>query len=105
MIKFIERYIFNIEKYIPNFIENLSSTYLLYFALTLSHFILIPLYIKFLGLNSFGELMFLRSRYGHGGRIGYDKEWRAKPMLSGGGELIDQGSHLIDLSRYFFRSS
>jgi predicted dehydrogenase len=48
-----------------------------------------------------GELMFIRARYGHGGRIGYDKEWRAKPDLSGGGELIDQGSHLIDLSRWF----
>ncbi len=48
-----------------------------------------------------GELMFLRARYGHGGRIGYDKEWRAKPGISGGGELIDQGVHLIDLARWF----
>jgi len=48
-----------------------------------------------------GELMFIRARYGHGGRIGYDKEWRARPELSGGGELIDQGPHLIDLSRWF----
>ena len=49
-----------------------------------------------------GELMFIRARYGHGGRLGYDKEWRANPKLSGGGELIDQGPHLIDLSRWFF---
>jgi predicted dehydrogenase len=48
-----------------------------------------------------GELMFIRARYGHGGRLGYDKEWRANPELSGGGELIDQGPHLIDLSRWF----
>jgi predicted dehydrogenase len=48
-----------------------------------------------------GELMFIRGRYGHGGRIGYDKEWRAKPEISGGGELLDQGMHLIDLSRWF----
>lgn len=48
-----------------------------------------------------GELMFIRGRYGHGGRVGYDKEWRAKPEISGGGELIDQGIHLIDLSRFF----
>jgi len=48
-----------------------------------------------------GPLMFLRSRYGHGGRIGYDKEWRARPELSGGGELIDQGVHIIDLARWF----
>ena len=48
-----------------------------------------------------GELMFVRARYGHGGRIGYDREWRSKPELSGGGEMIDQGPHLIDLSRWF----
>ncbi len=51
--------------------------------------------------GALGELMFIRARYGHGGRIGYDKEWRAIPELSGGGELIDQGVHLIDLSRWF----
>jgi len=51
--------------------------------------------------GALGELMFIRARYGHGGRIGYDKEWRSKPELSGGGELIDQGPHLIDLSRWF----
>jgi predicted dehydrogenase len=48
-----------------------------------------------------GELMFIRARYGHGGRIGYDKEWRADPKLAGGGELIDQGIHLIDLAGWF----
>jgi predicted dehydrogenase len=51
--------------------------------------------------GALGELMFVRGRYGHGGRVGYDKEWRANPALSGGGELIDQGVHLIDLSRWF----
>lgn len=51
--------------------------------------------------DALGELMFIRARYGHGGRIGYDKEWRARPELSGGGELIDQGVHLIDLARSF----
>ena len=48
-----------------------------------------------------GELMFVRARYGHGARLGYDQEWRSDPKLSGGGELIDQGPHLIDLSRWF----
>lgn len=48
-----------------------------------------------------GPLMFIRGRYGHGGRVGYDREWRANPELSGGGELIDQGVHLIDLARWF----
>jgi predicted dehydrogenase len=48
-----------------------------------------------------GDLMFLRGRYGHGGRVGYEREWRADPKLSGGGELIDQGVHLIDLAQWF----
>ena len=48
-----------------------------------------------------GPIMFIRGRYGHGGRVGYDKEWRAKKEIAGGGELIDQGMHLIDLSRMF----
>ena len=51
--------------------------------------------------GSLGPLMFIRARYGHGARVGYEKEWRANPALSGGGELIDQGPHLIDLSRWF----
>ncbi len=51
--------------------------------------------------GALGELMFIRGRYGHGGRVGYEKEWRADPARSGGGELIDQGVHLIDLSRWF----
>ncbi|HEX3804246.1 MAG TPA: Gfo/Idh/MocA family oxidoreductase [Solirubrobacteraceae bacterium] len=47
-----------------------------------------------------GELMHLRGRYGHGGRPGYDREWRAEPARSGGGELIDQGMHLLDLTHW-----
>jgi predicted dehydrogenase len=45
--------------------------------------------------------MFIRGRYGHGGRLGYDREWRADPKVAGGGELLDQGVHLIDLARWF----
>jgi predicted dehydrogenase len=51
--------------------------------------------------EALGPIMFVRGRYGHGGRVGYDKEWRADPAVSGGGELIDQGVHVIDLARWF----
>lgn len=51
--------------------------------------------------GALGPLMFVRGRYGHGGRVGYEKEWRADPAKSGGGELIDQGVHLIDLAGCF----
>ncbi len=50
-----------------------------------------------------GEVMHVRGRYGHGGRVGYDREWRAEPARSGGGELIDQGMHLIDLTHWIAR--
>jgi len=51
--------------------------------------------------GAIGELMYIRAVYGHGGRPGYAREWRMDPRLSGGGELIDQGAHLIDLFRWF----
>jgi predicted dehydrogenase len=51
--------------------------------------------------GALGPLMMLRARYGHGGRRGYDREWRADPKRAGGGELIDQGVHLIDLAAWF----
>lgn len=56
---------------------------------------------ELIDLGALGPLMFIRGRYGHGGRPGYDREWRADPNLSGGGELIDQGVHLIDLAHWF----
>jgi predicted dehydrogenase len=51
--------------------------------------------------GALGPLMYIRGRYGHGGRVGYDNEWRFNRAISGGGELVDQGSHLIDLAHWF----
>lgn len=45
----------------------------------------------------YGPIQLIRARYGHGGRQGYENEWRANKAISGGGELLDQGSHLLDL--------
>jgi predicted dehydrogenase len=49
-----------------------------------------------------GSVMFARGRYGHGGRLGYECEWRADPARSGGGEIVDQGMHLLDLCHWLF---
>lgn len=53
--------------------------------------------------NLIGNILFIRCRYGITGRPGYEKEWRADPNLSGGGELIDQGIHVLDLFRWFLK--
>src|SRR5258708_29504797 len=41
-----------------------------------------------------GALMFIRGRYGHGGRIGYDREWRGAPAPSDAGSLSSHAAHL-----------
>lgn len=48
-----------------------------------------------------GRFINARVRYGHGGRPGYEKEWRGNRELAGGGELTDQGVHVIDLLQWF----
>ena len=48
-----------------------------------------------------GELLYIRSDYGIGGRPDYDKDWRANKDIGGGGQLMDQGMHVIDLARWF----
>lgn len=53
-----------------------------------------------------GRVMLLRSQHGTGGRPHFDREWRAQAD-QGGGILMDQGVHLLDLFRWlggqFFR--
>lgn len=51
--------------------------------------------------GTYGDVLFIRAKYGHGGRLGYEKEWRFIKEISGGGELVDQGPHLIDLVNFF----
>jgi predicted dehydrogenase len=51
--------------------------------------------------GTIGSAINARVRYGHGGRPGYENEWRGDPLLSGGGELTDQGVHVADLLHWF----
>jgi predicted dehydrogenase len=48
-----------------------------------------------------GTPVFLRARYGIGGRPGFEQEWRANPEIVGGGQLMEQGLHAVDLARWF----
>jgi predicted dehydrogenase len=68
---------------------------------TLRHYPAIVRARELMTAGVIGEPMYVRARYGHGGRPDYDLEWRGDPEMAGGGELLDQGVHLIDLSRWF----
>ncbi|MBM3256781.1 MAG: Gfo/Idh/MocA family oxidoreductase [Candidatus Liptonbacteria bacterium] len=56
---------------------------------------------KLVDKGEIGKVICVRARYGFGGRAGYEKEWRFDKKISGGGELIDQGMHMIDMARWF----
>lgn len=47
-----------------------------------------------------GRILWLRGRYGKEVDKSYFNNWRAKPDLAGGGILLDQGIHMIDLIMY-----
>jgi predicted dehydrogenase len=48
-----------------------------------------------------GRLMWMRGTYGKAGGPGYEESWRTDPAMAGGGILLDQGIHMIDLFRFF----
>lgn len=56
---------------------------------------------KIVDSGKMGKLLWMRGAYGKAGSIDYDKNWRNYKKYSGGGILIDQGIHMLDLIRYF----
>jgi predicted dehydrogenase len=51
--------------------------------------------------KKYGNIMSFRGVYGKSSIIAYDKGWRSEKKYAGGGILIDQGIHMLDLIRYF----
>ena len=47
--------------------------------------------------GSLGRLLWLRGVYGKSGGAGFEQAWRNVPEISGGGILLDQGIHMLDL--------
>ena len=60
---------------------------------------------KIIETGEMGKLLWMRGVYGKAGSIDYDKNWRNYRNLSGGGILIDQGIHMLDLMMYFSSST
>jgi predicted dehydrogenase len=51
--------------------------------------------------GALGDILTLRGVYGKGGGYDYHKSWRNDPSIGGGGILLDQGIHMLDLFRLF----
>ena len=51
--------------------------------------------------GALGEVLTLRGVYGKGGGYDYPLSWRNDPAVGGGGILLDQGIHMLDLFRLF----
>jgi len=56
---------------------------------------------KIVESERYGRILWVRGVYGKGDSPPNAAGWRNDPSLSGGGILLDQGIHMLDLFRYF----
>lgn len=53
------------------------------------------------GAGGLGEVLYVKGTYGKSGGLRYRDSWRNKQEISGGGILLDQGIHMLDLFCFF----
>jgi len=51
--------------------------------------------------NKYGDIINFRGVYGKSSIVPFTGQWRAEKKYSGGGILLDQGIHMLDMFRYF----
>lgn len=56
------------------------------------------------GEGGLGPVLYIKGTYGKSGGNRYRESWRNKPEISGGGILLDQGIHMLDLMQLFVGS-
>jgi len=54
-----------------------------------------------IGEGGLGEILYVKGTYGKSGGVRYRENWRSHPDIAGGGILLDQGIHLLDLFSLF----
>ncbi len=55
---------------------------------------------KIIDKNKFGKIILMRGIYGKAGSLDFHKNWRNYKKYTGGGILMDQGIHMLDLFRF-----
>jgi predicted dehydrogenase len=54
-----------------------------------------------IGEGGLGDVLYVKGTYGKSGGIRYRESWRSNPEVAGGGILLDQGIHMLDLFLMF----
>ncbi len=54
-----------------------------------------------IGDGGLGEVLYVKGTYGKSGGAKYGESWRTNPDIAGGGILLDQGIHMLDLFQLF----
>jgi predicted dehydrogenase len=57
--------------------------------------------LRIIASGELGTVLNMRGVYGKSAIITFDSEWRTQRSLAGGGILLDQGIHMVDLMRLF----
>ena len=57
--------------------------------------------LRIIQRGELGRVINIRGVYGKSKMISFDSDWRTKRDLAGGGILLDQGIHMIDMMRLF----
>jgi len=58
------------------------------------------IFLKKILKKNFGKILWIRAEYGKAGSLDFYKNWRNFKKISGGGILLDQGIHILDLFNY-----